>query len=201
MVKKLSDNIALYISREMNYDQEKFEILSYGLEIFLGGFFKTLALVVLSLALGLFNYTVVGMVSFALFRVIIGGTHADTYEKCFVISLALLLGIGAAGKHFYFLADHVWLIFIVFGQALTSILIWVPAGTEKKTIKNRSLRIKMKVIALIFLAAWMILILSIPSYYYQQYAFSSILGVSSAFFLVTPPAYKLFQTNLILLRG
>ncbi len=201
MVKRLSDYIASYISNELNYNQDKGEVMSYGLEIIIGGFLKTISLITLSLVLGIFSYTMVGMVSFAVFRTIIGGAHQDTYGKCFVTSITILLCIGALGKNFYFVADSSIWAFLVYGQSFFSTLTWVPAGTEKKEIKNQKLRIKMKSMSIALLTLWIILIILYPIYNYQQYVFSSILGVFTAFFLITPLAYKLMSIKFNFKKG
>ncbi len=202
MVKRLSDKIACYMSCQLKYDKEKEEVLSYGLEIALGGLFKILTLVTVSLILGTFYYTMMGMISFSAFRAIIGGAHQDTYEKCFAISIALLLIIGCLGKNINFFIDkNMWVLYLVLGQALLSTLVWVPAGTEKKEIKNKNLRLKMKVAAIILLIIWFMLIIYSSKYNYHQYALSSILGVFSAFFFVTPPAYKLMEMKLKFEKG
>ena len=194
MVKKLSDSIALKMSNELNFDKDKEAVMSYGLEIVLGGIFKIVTLLLLSWALGIFSYTIACMLSFSAFRTVIGGTHADTYKKCFVVSVGLLLLIGSLGKYFYFLGqDHFWLAYIVYGLALSAVFLWVPVGTEKKTIKRKALRYKMKLLALILLTAWIALILWSQNTLYSVYTFSSILGVFSAFLLLTPPAYRLMK--------
>lgn len=194
MVKKLSDSIALKMSNELNFDKDKEAVMSYGLEIVLGGIFKIVTLLLLSWILGIFSYTMAGMLTFSLIRPIIGGTHADTYEKCFVVSIGLLLLIGALGKYLYFLGqDHFWLAYVVYGLAVSAVFLWVPAGTEKKTIKRKALRYKMKLSALILLTVWIALILWSQNTLYSVYTFSSILGVFSAFLLLTPPAYRLMK--------
>lgn len=202
MVKKLSDSIALYLSCEMSYDQDKKEILSYGLQIVIGGFFKIITLLSLSYLLGIFSYTMVGMLSFSAFRTIIGGVHQDTYAKCFVTSISMLIMIGFIGKHLYFVSAHnLTAAWIVLGFALIVTIIWVPAGTEKKEIKNKKTRLIMKIKALGLLLIWVILLVLSTRYHYQYYAFSSISGVFFTFFLVTPPAYMMFQSKFIPRRG
>lgn len=194
MVKKMSDNIADYISNELNYDSERKEILSYGIEIFLGESLKIISIIVLSLILNIFSYTLIAMVSFMIFRTVIGGAHNSTYARCFLTSVLWILLIGFLGKNFYFITENYqWLAFLVLGLAVIFTIIWVPAGTEKKTIKNKALRYKMKIISFILLVLWITLILWSQDSVNKIYTLSSILGVSSTFFLVTPPAYTLMK--------
>lgn len=198
MVKRLSDNIAKYISHQLDYDHERQEILAYGLEVFIGDFLKIVTILILSLVLGIFIYTLIGMISFMTFRTYIGGAHNDTYVMCFTTSLFIMLCIGVLGKVCgSVISNNLWIAFFVYGQAIIATLIWVPAGTEKKNIKNPILRKKIKIEAIALLTVWIILMLLSSSFHYQQYAFSSILGVGSAFFLVTPLAYTLFKSQIL----
>lgn len=197
MVKRLSNRIATYLCDELNYSENKREILSYGLEVFLGDFFKIVAILILSGILDVLFYTVVGLISFVLFRIIIGGIHNSSFEKCFITSTIIMILIGFIGKYFAFLITD-WIAFLVYFIALIITIIWVPAGTEKKTINNPVLRKKMKIQAIFLLSLWQLIIIISPDYCYQKYAFSSVLGVLIAFLLVTPPAYKIIKIEKII---
>ncbi len=203
MVKYLSDNIAAYISNELHFDSDKEAVLSYGLEIILGEFFKIATILIISLFLGTFSYTLIGLISFSFHRTFIGGSHERTYGRCFVTSVLLLLFIGVIGKFYGILMQkHIWLALLVYGQALILIYLWVPAGTEKKEIKNKSTRQKIKRTSLVISTFWILLVVySYINQFYHQYILVSILGVFSAFFFVTPLAYKVTKSNFKLRRG
>lgn len=203
MVKQLSDSMASYLSHQLNYDKEKESILSYGLEIIVGEFVKIAPILALSLLIGTFSYTLVGLVSFCFFRAFIGGVHERTFMRCFLISLLVLSSIGIVGKYFDFLMEgRLWPALLVYGQAVILIYLWVPAGTEKKEIKNKNTRRKIKRTSLVISTFWILLIVySFINQFYHQYILASTLGVFSAFFFVTPLAYKIAKSNYKLLRG
>ncbi|AOY75347.1 accessory gene regulator B family protein [Clostridium formicaceticum] len=73
MIQKLSHNISSYLCDELNYDDEKREILSYGLQIFLGTLVKVLTICILSYVFNIFKSTMVVSLSFVFFRRIIEG--------------------------------------------------------------------------------------------------------------------------------
>lgn len=203
MVKRLSDNIADYMSGQLNYDEDKEAVLSYGLEIIIGDCFKTIPILLISLLIDTFSYTLVAMISFSLHRTFIGGAHERTYMRCFVNSVIMLLMIGIVGKYFGLLMqEQIWLSFLVYGQALILIYLWVPASTEKKEIKNSQTRKKIKRTSLVISTLWISLVIySYMNQLYHHYILASTLGVLSAFFFVTPLAYKIAKSNYNLIRG
>ncbi len=197
MIKKLSHSIACYLSNELEYDNDKKEVLSYGLQILLGTSFKILSILMVSYLLGIFEPTLISLISFIIFRLIIGGTHYDTYNKCFLASAIAIIVLGLLGQMIELKSvTNLVLTILVYTQAIVSTIIWVPAGTKKKMIKNKNLRIKMKIKAIILSTIWLILILSINDFSFSKYIFSSILGVFLAFLFVTPLAYRFTELRL-----
>jgi len=191
MIKKISHSIAYYLSSELDYDNDKKEVLSYGLQILLGTSLKIISILVAAYLLKIFQTTLISLVSFVMFRLIIGGTHYDTYNKCFLASAIFVIILGLLGEMIELKQITILiLVVLVYIQALISTIIWIPAGTEKKMIKNKDLRIKMKIKAIILATIWLVLILLINDFAFSKYAFSSILGVFLAFLFVTPLAYR-----------
>ncbi|WIF95283.1 accessory gene regulator ArgB-like protein [Caminicella sporogenes] len=195
MIKKLADNIAYYISRELGYDDEKSEILSYGLEIFLGTTIKLLSISIFAYFLNTFETTMIVLISFIIFRRIIGGTHCNTYNKCYFLSIFLILMLGILGNIVKLSQESNYIaILSVYIFAVVSSVLWVPAGTEKKMIRNKNLRKKIKIKTILLLSIWLgvVFYLSKNSLYYS-YIFSSLLGVVFAFLFTTPLGYRLIN--------
>lgn len=198
MIKKLSHNIACYLSCELDYEDDKIEILSYGLQILLGTSFKVTSIMLVAYLLGIFRTTSIALISFVTFRRIIGGTHYDTYSKCFLASTVSIIILGMMGsvieiKEMLILV----LTLLVYIQGLLSIIVWVPAGTEKKRIKNEALRKKIKRKAVALITVWAASVICIKDFISGKYIFSSILGVLLAFLFTTPFAYKFTKLKFI----
>lgn len=196
-MKKLADSISSYIAKELKYDNEKREILSYGLEVFLGDLAKTVSMLVLAYLLNIFMTTLVVMISFVFFRRIIGGTHADTYSKCYFVSIFLIILLGKAGEMINLEFTQVTiLILLVYILAVIATILWIPAGTEKKMIKSKATRKKIKIQTIVLLTFWVILCSYLNSLELSKYVTTSLLGVALAFFLTTPWAYKFMSYKL-----
>lgn len=197
MIKRLADNISSYITKELKYDNEKREILSYGLEIFLGDLAKIVSMLVLAYFLNIFMATLVVMISFVFFRRIIGGTHADTYSKCYFVSIFLILLLGEAGEIINLeFTQVIILILLVYILAVIATILWIPAGTEKKIVKNKATRKKIKIETIVLLTFWVILCSYLNCLGLSKYVTTSLLGVALAFFLTTPLGYKFMDFKL-----
>lgn len=198
MIKKLADNISGYISNELKYDDTKREIICYGLQIFLGTSMKTLSILILAYIFNILKSTIIVSASFVAFRRIVGGSHFDTYNKCYFSSILMMLLLGMIGKIIELQHNSVLIIIIsIYILTVLSTILWVPAGTEKKMIKNPNTRKQIKYKTIILLTIWIVLCSYLNSLGFVKYIVSSSLGVILAFFFVTPLCYRI--TNLKLL--
>lgn len=132
MIKKLSHNISSYLCNELNFDNQQREILSYGLQIFLGTSLKLVAILIISYLLNIFTTTLVVNISFIFFRRIIGGGHCDAYNKCCMLSVSLMLLLGFIGEKIIvpYSLLHILIIFTYFVSLFITV-VWIPMGTEK----------------------------------------------------------------------
>lgn len=198
MIKRLADNISNYMSCELNYDDEKSEVLSYGLQIFLGTSIKTLSILIFAYFLNIFKTTLAVSISFVVFRTTIGGSHVDTYNKCYYLSVLLMLLAGVAGKVINLKVTYISvLISLIYVLAVIVTILWIPAGTEKKMIRNKATRKKIKIKTICLLTIWILLCNYLNILELFRYATSSLLGVILAFFLATPVGYRFMNFRLL----
>lgn len=198
MIKKLSDKIAGYLSQELNYNMEKREVLSYGLQIFLGTSIQILIILILAYFLNIFKATIIVTISYITFRRIIGGSHADTYKKCSFVSISLMILLGALGEIIKLTyIGTVTVIIPIYILGIVAIIIWVPAGTVKKMIKKADTRKKVKLQAVILITVWFFICHYLNSLGLKEYVIQSSLGVILAFFQVTPLGYKFINLKVM----
>jgi len=197
MIKRQADRFANYLSSELDYDDERREIISYGVQIFLGMLLNTLSILIIAYILNIFKPTLVVAISYIVFRRIIGGSHCETFNKCFFLGTLFIILLGALGKKVELVAaNNLLLIFPIYFSAIATTLLWVPAGTEKKVIRNRNTRKKIKIETIILLTIWIVLCIYLIKASLSKYIFPSSLGVILAFFLVTPLGYRLLNLRL-----
>lgn len=197
MIKRQSDRFSNYLSRELNYDDERNEVISYGMQIFLGILLNTLSILIIAYVLNIFKTTLAAAISYIVFRRIIGGGHCETFNKCFFSGTLFIILLGVLGEKVELVfTNRLFLILSIYFLAVAAALLWVPAGTEKKVIKNRNTRKKIKIETIILLTIWILLCIYLMKSSLSKYIFSSSLGVALAFFLVTPLGYRLLNLKL-----
>ncbi|WP_432663599.1 accessory gene regulator B family protein [Wukongibacter baidiensis] len=194
-MRRLADNISNYISREMHYNEEKTEVLSYGLQIFLGTSISIISELVCAYFFNIFQSTLIVSISYTIFRRLVGGSHYETQSRCYFMGLIMILSLGKLGEvtSLTSMGTLISTILIYF-LALTATILWVPAGTEKKMIKNIDTRRKIKIKVIVILTIWFIICSHLNMLGISKYVISSALGVFLAFFFVTPLGYRF--TNL-----
>lgn len=196
MIKKLASSFSLYLCHELKLDSDRAEILSYGLEVIIGTSLKILSILLFAYALNIFKTTIVSLMSFIIFRRIIGGNHCGTYNKCYLYSNILILFSGFIGSIIYINNLIFGLIFFLnFIFCIVIIFLLVPVGTEKKSIKNEKVRLSIKIKAIITFICWGTFVIFLYNLNLQKLAISSLLGVFLAFFLATFLGKKILKIS------
>lgn len=205
MIKVLAQKIAVIMGTRLQVERDRVEVFAYGLEIILGTLLQLLILIWLSLILNTFITTMASLVAFASLRYFGGGVHLSTYYRCLIVGTSLLLALGKLATIDISLAalKIIYLSVFIMGAFIT--VRWVPAGTEKKQIKDKKTRRQQKIktlFVLIMLSAvtWIFIIQKL-----NAGAFAVVLGLAGSLFLITPWGYRavkaLEDIQNIIMRG
>ncbi len=190
MLKKISAELGAKLGKRLLFEQDRIDILAYGLEILLGVLLKTTILMLFSYWLGIFNTTICCTMSFIIFRIFGGGVHLSTYCRCLVVGLTILLALGKFATINIDIDVLLILLWLVFSVGLFTIVKWVPAGTEKKQVTDKTKRIKLKKQVFGILIVWTSINYLMIQSQYVNYCFANILGSFTSFMLMTPIGYK-----------
>ncbi|MGE5415197.1 MAG: accessory gene regulator ArgB-like protein [Acidobacteriota bacterium] len=185
----------------MQADAEKTEVIAYGAEILYGAIFKFVVIVGLALLTSSLWTTCISFVAYAGFRLFGGGVHAQAYWKCLTIGTIMLVGMGNLAKFAVGSTILVLLALFALFLGLWTIIVWVPAGTEKKTVTDFETRNRIKMQAVFFMTGWAIITLTLTLLRLNNYALASILGVLGAQFMVTPWGYRTIEVLDNILSG
>jgi accessory gene regulator B len=181
------------LGKQLEEDEDRTDILAYGLEIIIGGTVKSLLVIFLAYILGIFQTVLISVLSFVAFRHFGGGVHLSTYPRCLSIGLLLFLGLGKLAE----LNMSANIITLLMGLTLILgayvIIRWVPAGTHNKNVSDEALRLGQKKKMAIVLIGWTI-ITSILIQHQLRYGLALILGAVSSFFFITPWGYRVLHT-------
>ena len=191
MIQKGAAYLAKFMGRQLQVTDNQVEVYSYGLEILLGSIVKFVLLVISALLLHILSLTMLVLLTFAGFRIVGGGVHLSTYNRCLVVGVALILALAKLST----LKVNDSLLIIAFVMvalfAIYTVIRCVPAGTEKKVISNKADRKKQKLETGLFSVIWMLVFMWFLRNGYSNYSLALILGASGSLFLITPGGYRM----------
>lgn len=160
MVDKICDKIMNRIKAKMpEVDEERAEVIRYGLELMIGEVPKFIILIIISAILGVFNYTIISLLAVSMYRVASGGVHLKTHLGCTLGTTFMYLGNVFISKLIVFPNFITELIVIIFVYIFSIIMIslYAPADTENVPILRKKDRKKKKIMSYIIVTILMVL--------------------------------------------
>ena len=188
MRKKFLDNSIKRIKKSYpEYDEEKLEVISYGLEALYITITKTIVIFGLAILFGVFKETLLIMLFYNIIRTTAFGMHAKESWHCYVISGTLFIGMALLAKYID-INFYVKLIIYVF-SAIT-IFMYAPADTYKRPLINAKKRKTYKILTMLSSLIYLILMIIFKNSEISNYL---ILGLLDASLMIHPLTYRMFQ--------
>lgn len=190
MIEKICTYIVNQMRKQMpDIDDEKAEIITYGIELIIGEIPKIFLLFVLSFILGIGWYTVFAYVALIPYRASSGGFHLKTHIGCIIGSSVFYYGIVYLSKFIVLdlVQKYIFIgIALIFGIIMVSL--YAPADTENIPIISKKERKRKKILSYITL----VLTLT-ASVFIKDNVISNILifGVIVQSFMISRLAYLL----------
>ena len=190
MIEKICTYIVNQMRKQMpDIDDEKAEIITYGIELIIGEIPKIFLLFVLSFILGIGWYTVFAYVALIPYRASSGGFHLKTHVVCIIGSSLFYYGIVYLSKFIILNLVQKYIIIgiaLVFGVIMVSL--YAPADTENIPIISKKERKRKKVLSYITL-----MLTLTASVFIKDSIISNILifGVIVQSFMISRLAYLL----------
>lgn len=199
MIDALSNKITNALTQSMkDVDEEKAEVINYGLNILIYQVLLTGIIFVLALITGIFKYVLISVVVYASIRIFAGGAHARTRIQCSISSIFTFMLIPVVSMYLQF--DSLIPAVVIFAINLVAVYIYAPADTLERPIISKQIRTRQKVKSIVLVTAIFIVSLVVRHFDILMY---NIVVITSLFpsFMLTPMAYKLYKcsksTNVI----
>ena len=151
------DTICTYLTnrirKEMpDVDDERAEIIMYGLQNIIGEFPKGIIILIIAYFLGIFKLTLISILIIAPYRCFSGGVHMKTHVGCIIYTLLLYSGSALLAKYVlltgtlkYIISAVIWIF------CMTMIKLYAPADTENVPILRKKERKQKQIISYIIL--------------------------------------------------
>ena len=152
LIDKITNSLTNKIRKEMpDIDEERAEIINYGLQIILGEVPKVILMLVIAYLLGVFQLSLITFLIVLPYRTFSGGFHLRTHIGCIVTTCTFYCGVAVLAKNLV-LDDITKDIFIIattiFGMIM--IKLYAPADTEDVPVLSKKIRKQKQVLSYIF---------------------------------------------------
>lgn len=170
-----------------DYDNDKLEIIEYGLEGLYLTFSKIIIMVLLAMILGKLKSVLILLLFYNIIRFSAFGLHAKKSSHCLILSLSLFIG-GV------YICDYIHFSLIV--KTIISIICilliskYAPADTEKRPLINKKKRKKFKILSIISSTIFAILIVIFNEKIISNYL---LIGLFEATLMILPISYKILD--------
>ena len=148
----ITARITNLITNELNYSDEKKEIITYAVETALLSVFGTLLLVVFGYLVNALEPAMMAALFGVLLRRVSGGAHFNTPLKCLLIGALIFTALGVLAKILvaYDLLNATFQMLILLVSFILVALL-APVDSDAKPIHSGKLRISLKISSLIFI--------------------------------------------------
>lgn len=187
MKEKFLDYTINYLKRYNDYSNEELKKLRYGLEGIYLTITKVIVILLVSLLLNIFFEVVIGIILFNIIRYFAFGFHAEKSLECLILSLFnfVLIPYILLNTTSSLLVDGV-----ICGICLILILIFAPADTVKRPLKNKKKRTIRKILTLIIGIVYTILAVLFHKYFISDLLINGLIATS---IVISPITYMIFR--------
>ena len=188
------DKICLFLTKKIQkemqeIDEERAEIINYGLHLIIGELPKTFIVLIVAYILKIFFPTLIMIIALIPYRAFSGGFHLKTHIGCIISTTLYYCGIPKISEYI-FLHHPMKEIFIlcawIFGMIM--ITLYAPADTENVPILRKKERKQKKIMSYIFFSIGIIAALFIENHVIANIL---LLGNTMQSIMITRLAYRI----------
>lgn len=159
MIDKITEFLTDKIRKEMpDVDDERAEVINYGLQILLGEVPKFFIMLLIAYLLGVLKITIITFLIITPYRMFSGGFHLKTHIGCIISTCTFYCGVA-------FLSENIILnevtkytliiVTLIFG--IIMVKLYAPADTEDVPILSKKIRKQKQIMSYICLIAGLII--------------------------------------------
>lgn len=194
MIDKITEFLTNKIRKEMpDVDDERAEVINYGLQILLGEVPKFFIMLIIAYFLGVFKMTFITLLIMTPYRMFSGGFHLKTHIGCIISTCTFYCGVAFLSENIILneIARYSLIIAtLIFG--IIMIKLYAPADTEDVPILSKKVRKQKQIMSYVCLIVGLIISAVIKN---NTISNIIIFGYIVQTFMITKLAYKLTKNK------
>lgn len=143
MIEKICITLTNKIRKEMpEIDDERAEVINYGLQLVLGEIPKIFLIFIISYILGVFKLTLVSFLFILPYKSVSGGTHLHSHIGCIIATSVFYIGNAVISQYLVWESSLIKYItvFFIWGFSMLMIKKYAPADTQALPILRKKER-------------------------------------------------------------
>lgn len=172
MIENISRSVAEKVSNELNYDNERKEIIQYGTYALIQTLISIISVLILGLIFNMALEALIFLFTASILRKYSGGAHSESSNVCTLLGIVISICIGFLIKSSFFVnMNFEFIIFtgvVVFVFAYFIIFKYAPVDTPNKPIKTEKKKKRMKKGSLKILTIYLFIVLLNTILYYNS---------------------------------
>ena len=160
MIEKICIALTNRIRKEMpEIDDERAEIINYGLQLVIGEIPKIFLIFIISYLLGVFKLTLLSFLFMMPYRMVSGGTHLHSHIGCIIATSVFYIGNAVISQHLVWNSDLIKYItvFLIWAFSMVMIKRYAPADTQDVPILRKKERKVKQILSFIIMTVTLIL--------------------------------------------
>lgn len=194
MIDKICTFLTNRIRKENpNIDDERAEVINYGLQNIIGEFPKIILVFIIAYILGIFKWTLFTFIILFVYKGASGGIHLKTHIGCILFTTAFYCLIPFASQYLELsdLSKNITILFVwIFGMVM--IKLYAPADTESVPILQSKVRKKKRIVSYISFSVGLLIALLVNN---QMISNIIILSYFIQTLTITKIAYRLTKSK------
>jgi len=194
MVDKISNKILCFLVNKSDIDDERREILLFGITRIVEDIPKTVGIILIGILLNIIFEMVVVTIIISLYKTFVGGVHAKTNCGCFIFSAVFYLAIIYLAK-LVLITGKTRFLFVALNYIFAIYCIWTyaPADVPEIPKVDKRLRRNLKIQSFIMLnLIFLVTYLFVKDLYIQRIIAYSVLFIN---LMTTRTIYRLFKNE------
>ncbi|ACL18978.1 Accessory gene regulator B [Desulfitobacterium hafniense DCB-2] len=155
---KMSNNLTNIITKDLDYNEDKKEIIAYSIETSLLAVIGTLLLILFAFIANALKPALIAALFGVALRKVSGGAHFNTPTKCLIFGAIVytLLGFLAQTLIKYQL-NYDYLLWISLASSFLIVIILAPVDSDSKPIHSKRLRNNLKMLSIVLIIVALII--------------------------------------------
>lgn len=160
LISSMCDNITSYLTKELNLDKEKSEVVKYGIFALSQMIINIICVIIFGMIFNVLIESLIISFVVSILRKSSGGAHASSPEKCVIVGTIFSVGLALIIKAMNIRFPYVCLfIIIVFLCAYYLIYKLAPVDSPNKPIRSVKKKLRLKKSSIIVLSIYLLIII------------------------------------------